>query len=811
MRNKLYSIFIVLSMLLSNMAVAYADTEFEGEGTSENPYLINTADDLVKLAGFTNNSNDKTMAAEYAGKYYQLTADIDMSGYDYRPISYASNMSSAAGSAFTGTLDGNGHVIKNISFANIAQYGATYGIIGYLGANAVIKNLGVEDMIVNGGGSGRLCIGGIAGTLNAGITIEGCYVRGMKVTTTSSDSTYTGGITGRTVGNGGIIKNCYTADLSFTLGNANYSGGIIGGCGNVAYKAENCYTLYSKLQGWAAATNSYITNVNSYYSTAATEVSAETLGEGFKENPTLKNDGYPLLEWESTDGYEPKEDEEEEEEEVEDPYFTGKGTEEEPFEISSAENLTTLAQLTNSGETAEYASKYYKLTEDIDMSGIAYKPVSYASNMSSPQGKAFSGTFDGNNHVIRNISFANIAQYGATYGIIGFLGTNGVVKNLGVENMAVSGVTASRLCIGGIVGSIGAGVTIENCYVRQMAIEVQPSGSDKTTYVGGIAGRTLGASGIIRNAYATGLDFSSITNQNNTAGILGSCGNTGYQAENCYTTHDKTQGNTSATNSYMVTTNCYSGSKAVLIAPSELGEAFEEDADLLNNGMPILAWEYDIAHPQTVYYTIKSGETEITDGATDISAENPFVITFDKEMNADTFNRIKVFKGETELSDCIFTVEAEDILAIKINAEYNTEYTIFISKKVQSVIDEDGKSAKADEKKITFRTEAMPKAVKVQSIKINGQTDAPSLNLGDEVKVEAVVKKFGESSSQTAALIVALFGQDGVMKYVALDTAELGSESETLTVEFTVPENAGANPKIEIMVWDSITTMNAMR
>jgi len=352
-------------------------------------------------------------------------------------------------------------------------------------------------------------------------------------------------------------------------------------------------------------------------------------------------------------------------------------------------------------------------------------------------------------------------------------------------------------------------VTIENCYVRGMSVTTT---STDATYVGGIAGRTIGNEGIIKNCYATGLDFTKVTREGLKAGILGSSGNVNYKAENCYTTDAHVQGNTAATNSYMGTTNCYAGKTVELLTADVLGVAFDADNDLLNEGMPVLVWEYNIAHPETVYYTVKSGETEITGGASNVSAKNPVVITFEDEMNVDTFSKIQIFKGDAKLDDCVFDIQSDKVISIKINTEYNTEYTIFIPKTVQSVKDENGKSAKADEKKIKFRIEPMPKAVMVEYIKINGQSNAPSnLTAGTEVTVEAEVKNTGELSSQPVALVVALFGQDGIMKYAALDTANVGNTNETLKVEFVVPQNAGVNPIVNVMVWDSITKMNAMR
>jgi len=280
------------------------EANFEGEGTEENPYLLNDANDLVKLATLTNTT---ATAADYADKVYKLTADIDMTGISYKPVSWATSMYTVQGAAFTGTLDGNNHIIKNISFTNLATYGSTYGIIGFISANGVVKNLGVENMTVNGGAANRLCIGGIAGSLGAPVTIENCYVRGMSVTTTSTDATYVGGIAGRTIGTSGTIKNCYATGLDFTkVTREGLKAGILGSSGNVNYKAENCYTTDAKLQGNTAATNSYMVTTNCYASADLVNATVANLGDAFKENPTVKNEGYPLLSWESYEGYELK-------------------------------------------------------------------------------------------------------------------------------------------------------------------------------------------------------------------------------------------------------------------------------------------------------------------------------------------------------------------------------------------------------------------------------------------------------------------------------------------------------------------------
>lgn len=70
-----------------------------------------------------------------------------------------------------------------------------------------------------------------------------------------------------------------------------------------------------------------------------------------------------------------------------DPYFSGSGTEADPFQISNANQLAELATLVNAGETP-YNVANYVLINDIDLSGNAnWTPI--GSNLTN----SFSGVF----------------------------------------------------------------------------------------------------------------------------------------------------------------------------------------------------------------------------------------------------------------------------------------------------------------------------------------------------------------------------------------------------------------------------------
>ena len=88
----------------------YADSYAGGDGSKTNPYEIATAEQLAKLARDVNNGNTPQA---FLGKYFKLTADIDLSDGIWMPIGKYYNDGNG-NRLFFGKFDGNGHVIKNM-------------------------------------------------------------------------------------------------------------------------------------------------------------------------------------------------------------------------------------------------------------------------------------------------------------------------------------------------------------------------------------------------------------------------------------------------------------------------------------------------------------------------------------------------------------------------------------------------------------------------------------------------------------------------------------------------------------------------
>ena len=195
----------------------YAQNYAGGSGTQNDPYLISNDMELAKLARDVNNGN--TMQA-FLGKYFKLTADIDLKNGIWMPIGkyYNYGNGNSNNRLFFGKFDGNGHVIKNmhIQWEGKDAWSA-WGLFSTLqGAssdnlttvtNLIIKNATVEkkpDYKPYGPGYN---VGVVAGKLYPNVELSNIIIRGSVIT--DNDETYEinnetkiGGIAGNIQDNG---------------------------------------------------------------------------------------------------------------------------------------------------------------------------------------------------------------------------------------------------------------------------------------------------------------------------------------------------------------------------------------------------------------------------------------------------------------------------------------------------------------------------------------------------------------------------------------------------------------------------------
>lgn len=166
----------------------YADSYAGGDGSKTNPYEIATAEQLAKLARDVNNGNT------FRGKYFKLTADIDLSGGIWMPIGKYYNYGNGKNRLFFGKFDGNGHVIKNMHIQwEDADDNAksVWGLFSTLQGesstnlttvtNLIIENATVEkkrDFSPNGSG---YYVGVVAGEIYGNTELSNIIIHGSEI------------------------------------------------------------------------------------------------------------------------------------------------------------------------------------------------------------------------------------------------------------------------------------------------------------------------------------------------------------------------------------------------------------------------------------------------------------------------------------------------------------------------------------------------------------------------------------------------------------------------------------------------------
>ena len=232
--------------------VQHCASEYASQDDVNKQITIATAAQLGLLA---KNVNEDTT---YEGYTITLTANIDLSDYDWMPIGYFDDNSKS----FKGTFDGQNHSITGLKNTTQLEHKGV-GLFGQVYAPAVIKNLSVSGTIKSnkmytggivghgyatllncsftGDVSGGLQVGGICGS--GGFTITNCTYTGNV-----SGGCWIGGITGNCQ-DGGAYTNCtvtgnvkalYVGDINGSVGPAGTPGFAGGGgiAGLVVYRTQ---------------------------------------------------------------------------------------------------------------------------------------------------------------------------------------------------------------------------------------------------------------------------------------------------------------------------------------------------------------------------------------------------------------------------------------------------------------------------------------------------------------------------------------------------------------------------------------------
>ena len=175
-------------------------------------------------------------------------------------------------------------------------------------------------------------------------------------------------------------------------------------------------------------------------------------------------------------------------------YSGGSGTQDDPWLITSQEDLIALAGFLNSGNAETFDTEaagigncygyYFKQTADINLTGVSWEPIGYSGSY------YFAGNYDADGHSITNaVSTGKVDPDGfATAGIFGWVAF-GSVKNLHVKNASFLAIGQNNYSyVGGIAG-VCHGSSIKNCSVVNSSLE---SKRNNNNCAGSIVGYSTG-------------------------------------------------------------------------------------------------------------------------------------------------------------------------------------------------------------------------------------------------------------------------------------------------------------------------------
>ncbi|MDD4110463.1 MAG: GLUG motif-containing protein, partial [Clostridia bacterium] len=551
---------------ITNLTITEYISGFENYGLFGYVLGTSSVPANISNLGFVDtNINISSSATIYlgavAGQAYSYV-DI-LNCYNTGNISVTSSAIIYAG-GITGRTYSSNQITNCYNTANITGSSATStvnigGITGRLYSSNQIANCYNTGNIVTTISSSSYA-GGIAGSFySSSIEILDCYNTG-NINVTSSSSSVTGGIVGYVYSSYTVeITNSYNIGYVTAIASSVYKGGIVGSSGT-GTKINYCYALinqgYTALYNGSISTNtgaiktavdminigtyanwdiigetstwimtgalptlrgltrtediyynlildynSELTNLVSFYKAgeqvtlpnqttfthflsgwALTEIGEVVYNVNYiytmpSENITL------YAQWE---GY----------------FESGEGTEINPFQIATKEQLYNLANLVNNSAATNttYKSLYYELIADITFASDGseqWKPIGSTTSW------YFSGKFNGNGHIITNLTNTSYITGYSYYGLFGYVrGINtsnrAEIKNIGLVGTRIDFYSGNSIYAGSVAGRIEYYTNISNCYNTG---EIILKGS--YSYAGGIVGYSYSDTQII-NCYNTG-------------------------------------------------------------------------------------------------------------------------------------------------------------------------------------------------------------------------------------------------------------------------------------------------------------------
>jgi hypothetical protein len=238
--------------------------------------------------------------------------------------------------------------------------------------------------------------------------------------------------------------------------------------------------------------------------------------------------------------------------------LTGQGTQSNPYKIQSLTDFNDFANNPN-----YWAPEIHtRLETDINLASQTYTTAVIAPDMNNTNtdifdGTPFSGIFDGNDHIISNLTINTETadnDYLALFGQI--RDPNASIKKLNIEDCSIIGRISFYLGIvcgdnkqGTIINCRATGSVISGDYswylsglcgynsglISDSHVNISIRGKDMSSPIGGLCGANYGT---ITDCYATG----SVTGTGMSGGLGGLCGSNRGNITNCYATTSVTGG-----------------------------------------------------------------------------------------------------------------------------------------------------------------------------------------------------------------------------------------------------------------------------
>lgn len=203
--------------------------------------------------------------------------------------------------------------------------------------------------------------------------------------------------------------------------------------------------------------------------------------------------------------------------------FTGSGTEQDPYIISTRQDLENMADMTNGATVEHFTGKYFRQSADIDMGGTPFDGIACVQTGTNYPEKTywFAGIYDGGGHKISNLVVDRVRFDGSGTALSYTVG-GGSAQNVGLFGTLGDGARVSNLTIasGKIQGYFNVGA-IAGYAMEDVRISDCTNAASVTAYEG-TAGGILGVSNSAAASFSN-----TITRCVNSGDVLANCDEAG--------------------------------------------------------------------------------------------------------------------------------------------------------------------------------------------------------------------------------------------------------------------------------------------